>query len=115
LNCDIELQSNFFVLANQTRHGSYRWPQWNEGRVPPSIDDASVAPILLPYFQEIIDIADHATPETVNVARLRVDSRKFAVARLAPEEVRRPDKPRCPWRCSIPTGHSHPSQWRGRC
>ena len=38
------------------------------------------------YFQEIIDIADNATPETVNVARLRVDSRKFAVARLAPKK-----------------------------
>jgi hypothetical protein len=38
------------------------------------------------YFQEIIDIADTATPETVNVARLRVDSRKFAVARLAPKK-----------------------------
>jgi hypothetical protein len=37
-------------------------------------------------FQEIIDIADNATPETVNVARLRVDSRKFAVARLAPKK-----------------------------
>ena len=30
------------------------------------------------YFQEIIDIADNATPETVNVARLRVDSRNVA-------------------------------------
>jgi uncharacterized protein HemY len=29
------------------------------------------------YFQEIVEIADAATPETVNVARLRVDSRKF--------------------------------------
>ena len=38
------------------------------------------------YFQEIIEIADAATPETVNVARLRVDSRKFAVARLAPKK-----------------------------
>jgi hypothetical protein len=37
------------------------------------------------YFQEIIEIADAATPETVNVARLRVDSRKFTVARLAPK------------------------------
>src|SRR5258707_14729420 len=27
------------------------------------------------YFQEIIEIADAATPETVNVARLRVDKR----------------------------------------
>src|SRR5215467_6909568 len=32
------------------------------------------------YFQEIVEIADAATPETVNVARLRVDSRKFTVA-----------------------------------
>ena len=38
------------------------------------------------YFQEIIEIADAATPETVNVARLRVDSRKFTVARLAPKK-----------------------------
>ncbi len=38
------------------------------------------------YFQEIVEIADAATPETVNVARLRVDSRKFAVARLAPKK-----------------------------
>src|SRR5260370_13514800 len=37
-------------------------------------------------FQEIIEIADAATPETVNVARLRVDSRKFTVARLAPKK-----------------------------
>ena len=37
------------------------------------------------YFQEIVEIADAATPETVNVARLRVDSRKFTVARLAPK------------------------------
>jgi hypothetical protein len=34
----------------------------------------------------IIEIADAATPETVNVARLRVDSRKFPVARLAPKK-----------------------------
>jgi hypothetical protein len=39
-----------------------------------------------PYVQEIIEIADAATPETVNVARLRVDSRKFTVARLAPKK-----------------------------
>ena len=39
------------------------------------------------YFQEIIEIADAATPETVNVARLRVDSRKFTVARLAPKNT----------------------------
>src|SRR5260370_13649321 len=38
------------------------------------------------YFQEIIEIADAATPETVNVARLRDDSRKFTVARLAPKK-----------------------------
>jgi hypothetical protein len=38
------------------------------------------------YFQEIIEIADAATPETVNVARLRVDSRKFTVARPAPKK-----------------------------
>src|SRR5690348_5558706 len=38
------------------------------------------------YFREIIEIADAATPETVNVARLRVDSRKFTVARLAPKK-----------------------------
>src|SRR6476469_7622069 len=38
------------------------------------------------YFQEIIEFADAATPETVNVARLRVDSRKFTVARLAPKK-----------------------------
>ena len=38
------------------------------------------------YFQEIIEIADAATPETVNVARLRVDSRKFTVTRLAPKK-----------------------------
>jgi Bacteriophage Sf6, terminase small subunit-like len=38
------------------------------------------------YFQEIIEIADAAPPETVNVARLRVDSRKFTVARLAPKK-----------------------------
>jgi Bacteriophage Sf6, terminase small subunit-like len=38
------------------------------------------------YFQEIIEIADAATPETVNVAQLRVDSRKFTVARLAPKK-----------------------------
>src|SRR5262245_25885063 len=38
------------------------------------------------YFQEIIEIADAATPETVHVATLRVDSRKFTVARLAPKK-----------------------------
>jgi len=38
------------------------------------------------YFKEIVEIADAATPETVNVARLRVDSRKFTVARLAPKK-----------------------------
>ena len=38
------------------------------------------------YFQDIIEIADAATPETVNVARPRVDSRKFTVARLAPKK-----------------------------
>src|SRR5260370_14984371 len=38
------------------------------------------------YFQEIVEIADAATPETLNVARLRVDSRKFTVARLAPKK-----------------------------
>src|SRR5215468_10762345 len=38
------------------------------------------------YFQEIVEIADAATPETVHVARLRVDSRKFTVARLAPKK-----------------------------
>ncbi len=38
------------------------------------------------YFQEIIEIADAATSETVNVARLRIDSRKFTVARLAPKK-----------------------------
>jgi len=35
------------------------------------------------YFQPIIEIADGATPETVNIARLRVDSRKFSLARLS--------------------------------
>src|SRR5262249_51840450 len=35
------------------------------------------------YFQEIIEIADAATPQTVNVAGVRADRRTLTVARIA--------------------------------
>jgi len=37
-------------------------------------------------FKECLEIADKATPENVNVARLQVDTRKWAAARLAPKK-----------------------------
>jgi hypothetical protein len=37
-------------------------------------------------FKESLEIADKATPENVNVARLQVDTRKWAAARLAPKK-----------------------------
>jgi len=37
-------------------------------------------------FKESLEIADKATPETVSVARLQVDTRKWAAARLAPKK-----------------------------
>src|SRR5262245_43560238 len=38
------------------------------------------------FFKECIEIADTATQENCNVARLRVDTRKWAAARLAPKK-----------------------------
>ena len=38
------------------------------------------------FFRECIEIADAATQENCNVARLRVDTRKWAAARLAPKK-----------------------------
>jgi Bacteriophage Sf6, terminase small subunit-like len=66
------------------------------------------------YFQEIIEIADAATPETVNVARLRVDSRKFTVARLAPKKYGDHIKPQCQRRRQqqLPTANPHSVQQR---
>ena len=37
-------------------------------------------------FKESLEIADKATPENVSVARLQVDTRKWAAARLAPKK-----------------------------
>jgi hypothetical protein len=51
-------------------------------RAAPSLLPSARKRCALPRFE----IADAATPETVNVARLRVDSRKFTVARLAPKK-----------------------------
>jgi hypothetical protein len=46
--------------------------------------------------------------------RLRVDSRKFTVARLAPKKLRRPYKPRCQRRRQqqLPTANPHSVQQR---
>ena len=38
------------------------------------------------FFKECIEIADTATQENCNVARLRVETRKWAAARLAPKK-----------------------------
>jgi hypothetical protein len=38
------------------------------------------------FFKECIEIADAATQKNCNVARLRVDTRKWAAARLAPKK-----------------------------
>jgi hypothetical protein len=38
------------------------------------------------FFKECIEIADAATQENCNVARLRVETRKWAAARLAPKK-----------------------------
>ena len=38
------------------------------------------------FFKDCIEIADAATQENCNVARLRVDTRKWAAARLAPKK-----------------------------
>jgi hypothetical protein len=38
------------------------------------------------FFKECIEIADAATHENCNVSRLRVDTRKWAAARLAPKK-----------------------------
>jgi Tfp pilus assembly protein PilF len=38
------------------------------------------------FFKECLEIADKATPENVSVARLQVDTRKWAAARLAPKK-----------------------------
>ena len=37
-------------------------------------------------FKECLEIADKATPENVSVARLQVDTRKWAAARVAPKK-----------------------------
>jgi hypothetical protein len=37
-------------------------------------------------FKECLEIADKATPENASVARLQVDTRKWAAARLAPKK-----------------------------
>ncbi len=37
-------------------------------------------------FDEIREIADEATPEDVNVARLRIDARKWRASKLAPKK-----------------------------
>jgi hypothetical protein len=37
------------------------------------------------FADEIVEIADGATPQTVNVARLQVDARKWAAAKLKPK------------------------------
>ncbi|MFQ1023213.1 terminase small subunit [Avibacterium paragallinarum] len=37
-------------------------------------------------FDEILDIADCATPEDVSVAKLRVDSRKWYITKVAPKK-----------------------------
>ena len=34
------------------------------------------------YFDEQVDIADEATPETAQVARLRIDARKWVMGRI---------------------------------
>ena len=41
-------------------------------------------------FKECLEIADKATPENVSVARLQVDTRKWAAARLAPKKYGEP-------------------------
>lgn len=38
------------------------------------------------YSQEIVDIADNATPEDYMVAKLRMDGRKWAASKLAPKK-----------------------------
>lgn len=38
------------------------------------------------YSQEIVDIADSATPEDYMVAKLRADARKWAASKLAPKK-----------------------------
>jgi len=52
------------------------------------------------YADEIVSIADSATPQTVNVARLRVDARKWVAAKLLPhkygEHVIAPETRRLP-------------------
>jgi hypothetical protein len=37
-------------------------------------------------FDQLIELADKATPVTANAVRLQVDTRKFVVARLAPRK-----------------------------
>ena len=37
-------------------------------------------------MDEILDIADTAVPETVNVAKLRIDARKFYTGKVAPKK-----------------------------
>lgn len=37
-------------------------------------------------FDEIFGIADEATPEDVNVARLKVDTRKWALSKMQPKK-----------------------------
>ena len=38
------------------------------------------------YSQQIVDIADSATPEDYMVAKLRLDARKWAASKLAPKK-----------------------------
>lgn len=38
------------------------------------------------YSQEIVDIADTATNDDYNVARLKIDARKWAASKLAPKK-----------------------------
>jgi len=65
---------NSWVLAfdNISRIG------WEEARAREAQADK--------LFKECLTIADAARPEDVNVARLRVDTRKWAAARLAPKK-----------------------------
>ncbi|HVI64095.1 MAG TPA: hypothetical protein VM910_16140 [Bradyrhizobium sp.] len=71
-------------------------------------------------FKECLETADRRSesenenPQRIRRDQLRINTRKWMAARLAPKKYGRPYKPRCPWLnyAQLPAGHSHQGRRR---